>query len=115
MLSIFIKERSQAFTRAHRSVLVDGRGLACRQQECCGTTFRRDFLFHSSFSLQTQSAEMGTIFEDFSPELVQAVIELVEPSSWKVLRLVSRTLAAYVTPLLFRDVEAWIQMQSLQK
>ncbi|KAG4441967.1 hypothetical protein IFR05_002535 [Cadophora sp. M221] len=56
---------------------------------------------------------MANKFEDVPLKLLRAVVSGAEPSAWKALRLVNKALATLVTPLIFYDIEAWIQTQSL--
>lgn len=73
------------------------------------------FYFFVHDQIINPTVKMGTTFEDIPPGLLKALVSYVEPSSWKVLRLVNKALANHVTPLIFGGIEVWIQTQSLSK
>jgi len=56
---------------------------------------------------------MGVTFEDLPPEILKAIVSFAEPSTWKNLRLVNKATELHATPLLFRNIEVWIQSHSL--
>lgn len=57
---------------------------------------------------------MGITIKDIPTEVLAYIISLTEGlPTWKALREVNTTLASLATPLVFAEVEVWIQTESL--
>ena len=54
-------------------------------------------------------------FDTVPPEILNAILSLVDRPALKAIRLGNKLLAKRLAPLLFSDLESWLQSESLAR